>query len=247
MTDSKFYDDLWAGEWRELPTHGPLSNVRQRLVRKELKSFLRTDGRLLDVGCGDGTFLANLLRRHPKLDAHGIDFSPSARQTTPAVLQGRIKVGSVLELEKHYDPGSFDAVMSCEVLEHVEDPGLVLRGIATILRPGGLAVFTVPLGMHHWSSLDEAGAHYRRFELNEFSQLVTDSGLRVDRNYGWGGPFALPYYSLTKRMGARQVATTAQSRWARMASRLAQIAFHVDDLFPNPYGFQLITRATRHA
>lgn len=42
------------------------------------------------------------------------------------------------------DPASFDAVVCYEVVEHVQDPELVLRNLATALRPGGIMILAAP-------------------------------------------------------------------------------------------------------
>ena len=43
-----------------------------------------------------------------------------------------------------FETGSFDAVIACDVLEHVEDDKKALREIHRILSPGGYAILTVP-------------------------------------------------------------------------------------------------------
>ena len=46
--------------------------------------------------------------------------------------------------ELPFEAGSFDCVVASSVLEYVEDPTLVLREVARVLRPDGLMAFTVP-------------------------------------------------------------------------------------------------------
>lgn len=247
MKGASFYDRLWSGQWRELPAHGPLSYTRQRLMLRELRPALCPGARLLDVGCGDGTFLARLAQRFGNLELAGIDFSAQARQGAPEFLRPRLRTGDVERLQDAYPEAAFDVVTSCEVLEHVEDPAAVMRGIAHVLTPGGLAVFTVPLGMRHWSELDDAGHHLRRFELDEFSRLVEDHGLAVERAYGWGGPIARPYYHFSQKVGSKGLTASAKTSFGKLAGYLLQLAFRIDDFFPSPRGFQLICRARRVA
>ena len=44
-----------------------------------------------------------------------------------------------------YDSGSFDVVVTSDILEHVRKPGAAFEEIRRVLRPGGRHVFTVPL------------------------------------------------------------------------------------------------------
>ena len=70
----------------------------------------------------------------------------------------------------------FDVVVCSEVLEHVAEPKRVLEGIAAVLAPGGGGVITVPAGQRYWSALDESAGHLRRFEHDEFPDLVRAAG-----------------------------------------------------------------------
>ena len=243
--EESFYDRLWASDWRELPSSGPLADVRERLVLRELRPFLRAAARLLDVGCGDGTFLVHLLARHPEVDVAGIDFSATGVSSAPEPLKPRLAVGDVERLADHYPPASFDLATCIEVLEHVSRPEAVVEGLARLLRPGGVFVLTVPHGMRHWSDLDEAGGHLRRFETEPLRALLAAAGLEPRRLLVWGGPVGLPYYALTKRLGAKRVASAAKAGPSRLAARMLRTALRIDDLFPNRHGFQLVARAHR--
>jgi SAM-dependent methyltransferase len=57
------------------------------------------------------------------------------------------------------------------VLEHVPDDAAVVRGFHRLLRPGGLAVVTVPASMALWSDWDEALHHYRRYRRAQLRAL----------------------------------------------------------------------------
>jgi SAM-dependent methyltransferase len=53
------------------------------------------------------------------------------------------------------DPGGFAALLCCNVLEHVRDPGEFARRCALLVRPGGLIVVTVPYSYpHHADPID---------------------------------------------------------------------------------------------
>jgi hypothetical protein len=59
-------------------------------------------------------------------------------------------------------------------LEHVPDDAAVVRGFARLLKPGGLAVVTVPASMALWSDWDVALHHFRRYDRAQLRALFRD-------------------------------------------------------------------------
>ncbi|MEY4545495.1 MAG: hypothetical protein RL685_1690 [Pseudomonadota bacterium] len=98
-------------------------------------------GRLLDLGCASGLFVAEAVRRGWR--ARGADASPwaieQARKHCPSA---PFDVGALEELR--VEPGSFDVITLFDVLEHVHDPRAVLSIVRGWLAPGGLLVLSVP-------------------------------------------------------------------------------------------------------
>lgn len=100
-------------------------------------------GRLLDLGCGPALMEPALVERG--LEVWGID--ASARMIDAG--RGRIAhpachldTGDASSLR--FASGFFDAVISMGLLEYFPDYSPVLREIARVLKPGGVAVLTVP-------------------------------------------------------------------------------------------------------
>jgi arsenite methyltransferase len=114
---------------------------RRRLVRDALA--LAPGERLLDLGCGPGFYVAEVLDDlGPEGSAVGVDSSPqmvaaaaqrSAGRDNVAFLQGD---ATALPVED----ASFDAALSVQVLEYVADVPAALREIARALRVGGRVV-----------------------------------------------------------------------------------------------------------
>jgi SAM-dependent methyltransferase len=96
-------------------------------------------GRLLDVGCGFGGFVA--LMRARGWAAEGLD--PSAAAVTVAANRGiPVRRGTIEEA--HLPEGAFDAVTMFYVLEHLPDPMEALRKAFRLLAPGGTLLVRVP-------------------------------------------------------------------------------------------------------
>lgn len=50
------YDQLWSENWQNLQQIGPLTHSRYRLMLQELPPSVPAETRIIDVGCGNGTF-----------------------------------------------------------------------------------------------------------------------------------------------------------------------------------------------
>jgi SAM-dependent methyltransferase len=143
---------------------------RRRIVLDQLARFGRR-GRILDLGCGTGGVLTHLGALG---DACGIDPSPEAAQYCHR--RGlQMALGSGLELP--YRDQSFDAVLALDVIEHVQDDIGLLREARRVLRPGGIAVLTVPALPWLWSSHDVVNHHFRRYMRGTLEKSVCGAGL----------------------------------------------------------------------
>jgi 2-polyprenyl-6-hydroxyphenyl methylase/3-demethylubiquinone-9 3-methyltransferase len=100
---------------------------------------------VLDLGCGNGSFLSLFQQRGWKL--YGTDFSPTgieiARQNFPGIdfflADSTAPTGDLLDRV-----GQVDAILSTEVIEHLYDPRGFLRNAYALLKPGGTIVLTTP-------------------------------------------------------------------------------------------------------
>jgi SAM-dependent methyltransferase len=97
-------------------------------------------GRLLDIGCGYGLLLDEARLRG--YDVLGIELSDDsirhARETLGLpVLQGTLE-------DVGLEPGSFDAIVMSDVIEHLADPVRTLELCGALLAPGGALVIATP-------------------------------------------------------------------------------------------------------
>lgn len=97
-------------------------------------------GRLLEVGCGPGFFLAAM--RELGWEARGLEISSfgvrhAREELALDVVQGQVDPA-------HFEPSSFEAVFLGDVLEHLPRPLESLQILRGFLRPGGVIAVAVP-------------------------------------------------------------------------------------------------------
>jgi SAM-dependent methyltransferase len=105
-------------------------------------------GRVLDYGCGDGTFLGLLQASGtPPALAVGAEIDPHIVidcQARFASWPG-LQFVDVTALDRESEAGSFDAIFCMEVLEHVDDQRPLLAEFERLLKPRGTLVISVPI------------------------------------------------------------------------------------------------------
>jgi 2-polyprenyl-3-methyl-5-hydroxy-6-metoxy-1,4-benzoquinol methylase len=140
--------------------------------------------RILDWGCGLGQVSDLLLRAG--LDVTSFDYRGEAAPDGIQPLPRYEHVHAYLSSDPvalPYSDGTFDAVLSCGVLEHVPDPGASLDELARVLEPGGtLYVYKLPNRFSYleWAArrlADRLDMYYHGREPNDL--LYTPAGARA--------------------------------------------------------------------
>jgi SAM-dependent methyltransferase len=104
--------------------------------------------RVLDYGCGDGTFLAMLAESAgPPAAAVGAELESAVVRDCEARLGDRrgLRFVGIADLEAPVHRGAYDGVICMEVLEHVIEVEAVLRTFTELLAPEGRLLISVPV------------------------------------------------------------------------------------------------------
>lgn len=116
-------------------------------------------GKLLDIGCGDKPYYQIFSK---KVDSYvGLD------------LYGGDVVGSALKLP--FKNNSFDTILSTQVIEHVNDPQVMVKEIHRVLKKNSCVILTAPL---FWC-LHEEPNDYFRFSKYSLSKLFKDNKFEI--------------------------------------------------------------------
>ena len=180
------YDQGWENQWDDMKRYGPFSRHLRRLI-VDLVRPLEFES-VLDVGCGQGMFLAELQAEFPCMKPHGIDISPTAVK----LAQSRVRGGrfEVLDLATGYLDEKFDLVICSEVLEHIQADRMAISHLAAMT--GKHLVVTTPQGRMRPSEV--MMGHVRNYGYEELVQKLVQGGLRVKQAIQWGFPFYSPLY-----------------------------------------------------
>ncbi|HEX4216525.1 MAG TPA: class I SAM-dependent methyltransferase [Candidatus Dormibacteraeota bacterium] len=112
------------------------------------------EARVLDDGCGIGTYVRRLA---PHVgEVYGIDFELDRVREAAATPERPLVLCAAGE-HLPFPDGTFDVVISNEVIEHVADDGMAMAEMARILRPGGRAVIFCP---NRWYPVEQHGVYW---------------------------------------------------------------------------------------
>lgn len=125
-------------QWGSVPVE-PEEWSLPGLKVKFLLSNMPRQGRVAEIGCGEGKLLRTLSCHYPDLELHGFDIR--APQVPPDIYTFH-QLG---DAEFPAESDSFEAAILYDVLEHVPDPHLTLREVRRILRPDGQFIAFIPV------------------------------------------------------------------------------------------------------
>jgi methionine biosynthesis protein MetW len=131
-----YYDIYWAERSCVQADQGRNSHLYSLI-----KENIPLGSSVVDVGCGDGTSIAPLVRNHA-IGYVGVDVSATAVSLARRKHLDARRIEDASELP--FDEASFDAALCLEVFEHLSDPRAAAAEIARVLRRGGILIASVP-------------------------------------------------------------------------------------------------------
>lgn len=142
------YSEVYDGYWQRADRAGESSFADPTPLARQILATCGP-GRILDVGCGMGALVRELLKQGG--DAYGVDVSSVAAAQCNRSAPGRFHAGSILALP--FPDESFDTLISTDCLEHLApgDVPLALSEMRRVCRRNVyLCVATMPDRDGHW-------------------------------------------------------------------------------------------------
>jgi len=186
------WDELWRKRKRLYVYHNVLDAVSRRFPNLAQAS-------VLEVGCGRGITLLELARRGARVV--GLDYSSEAisicreflKRDLPRSTDASFVQGDALRLP--FSDETFDFVYSIGLIEHFDDPYLLLREQYRVLRPGGTLFVQVPQKYSVYTIIKKTmirmgkwpyGGWETQFSRRELTNLVEHAGFDQQFTYGYG-------------------------------------------------------------
>jgi ubiquinone/menaquinone biosynthesis C-methylase UbiE len=150
--------------------------------------------RILDAACGTGLLLERLADLIPHAELYGFDESrdmlAQARLLLgnhPRIHFAQASLGGEEMTDLPYQPAFFDLITCTNTFHYLEDPGAVLRGLASLLIPQGQLViedyarrmFPFPWRVFEWFIKRVDPQHIQAYTLTEAQILCRAAGLQV--------------------------------------------------------------------
>ncbi len=164
-----------------------------KMMKNARKPPVNGPGKVLDIGCSWGDYLGRL--RTLGWEPYGIELDEEAAQAARDSYQVQVTVGTAEDKLRDYSDDSFDLVTLWHVLEHLNDPSLVLRESCRVLKPGGMLALEVPNFDSAWSHLLgedwfplELPFHLFHFSPRTLRRMLSKAGFGVTRIAGEPGP-----------------------------------------------------------
>jgi ubiquinone/menaquinone biosynthesis C-methylase UbiE len=133
-------EDIEVARGYDKISQWPQFRMLRRLIISELRSY-HPQGTLVDIGCGPGYLIADILRAFPQLSVIGVDIAEEMLQRAADNLsalgfgeRSSFRQGDIHELP--FGNGSVDFVVSTLSLHHWSEPTKAVSEVHRVLKPG---------------------------------------------------------------------------------------------------------------
>lgn len=196
MKNHKSFEEIWDQVPPDYYQEGIKKNILQRLwhrnklnnVVSAIKLKYINPLNILDVGSASGWFLSELKKEFKNSECVGIDTHKAA------INYGKKKYKNIklVRADAHKIPfkeNTFEVIVCCEVLEHVEEPEVVIKEMKRVLKRNGRLIIEIDTGnwlfkliWYFWTNLRKGvwrDSHIHSFSVEKLKRLFVKNGLKI--------------------------------------------------------------------
>ena len=139
-----------------------VTDGRYLIIDRIIKN-VADDKNILDVGCGKGRYLKNLIKSYPKKNYFAVDISLNVMEDIP----GNVVTREGLLTNIPFDNNKFEVTYTCEALEHAIDIKSAIREMARVTKAGGKIVV-----------IDKNQAFYGKLQIGDWEKWFDSKELK---------------------------------------------------------------------
>ena len=247
--------DNWSGHWSvyaESAGENPAQQMRHKLSLNRIRSVGSEVALLLDIGSGQGDFLAMVAQSGGVRRCVGFELS----EVGVGISRAKVPTATFHQVDLFAPPAEVsclenqaDVVVCSEVIEHVDDPVGFCHRIRSYLNPGGQLLVTVPGGP--MSAFDHFIGHRSHYDRTSIARVLDAAGFKVEAVKLAGFPFFNLYRLVIILLGKRLISSvksggerSGAGTWASLAIALFRILFQFN-LANFSLGWQILAVARR--
>jgi len=249
---SSIHDD-WERHWQDYgdtAEQNPAQNYRRELIL----SLMGVPGsgkgmRIIDIGGGQGDMAAAIRARFPAAEIMGLELAQAGVELSRRKVPGaRFVQRNLLEhVQPPEDQRKWATHAVCsEVIEHLDDPALLLRNARAYMKDDCRLILTAPGGP--MSAFDKHIGHRKHWSAPEINTLLRGAGYAPEDVKGVGFPFFNLYRCVVILRGKKLITDVSGQSGsnAPWTARAAMAVFHRlirPSLNSSRHGWQMVAKA----
>ena len=199
--EEDYYERYWKEEIGDGKGHAtrPPEHESQDLERliSVVNPYMK--GKILDVGCGEGTITNVISGLEQAQEVSGIDISPTAISIAKSKYP-RIDFKTSPATNLPFDSESLDTILAIEVVEHIYDTEQMFKEFSRVLKVRGCLIVSttdfnflkkIMIALFFWDKyFYPTNPHVRFFTKKSLSSIMRQWGLKIEE-YRWNGSYSV--------------------------------------------------------
>lgn len=153
---------------------------------------ITVESHVLDLGCATGGTMRTLAGM---AKFTGLDSSPVAARLARELSGAEVVMADATTMP--FEAATFDGVVACHILEHIENHDAAVSEIRRVLKPGCPLIALVPCHQFMYNHHDRALHHVRRYSRPGFIDLLQRNGFTPEK-VAWTNSLVFPATAVTR-------------------------------------------------